>query len=62
MNICDRIHDEIVYDSIKCPLCLAKEEIERWEEADGEKDDEISALESRILLLEKEIEDLKNAG
>ena len=62
MDVCSKNHDEIVHDCGICPLCDAKEEIGRWEEADGEKDDEINALESRILLLEKEIEELKHVG
>lgn len=42
MNICNSGHDEIVFDSMWCPLCQADEEMreleERCERLEAEKD------------------------
>lgn len=59
MKLCSNNHEEIIFNSRNCPLCEAKEEIERWEKgviAQWEKGED--SLKFRIETLENEIKNV----
>lgn len=48
MNICDRNHDEIVFEGKHCPLCETLEELENLENQLGDARETISGLENEL--------------
>lgn len=54
MNLCSFNHEEIVYLSRQCPLCVTTETIE---ELENKLDDQMTEIET----LKEEIEELKSA-
>ena len=46
MDICSKNHDEIVYDSNKCPLCEALESLKAEIEEHNELSDKLSEIEN----------------
>ena len=51
MNLCSNKHEEVCYESRKCPVC----------ELAADKDDKIAELEDKIAELAAEVEQLQNA-
>lgn len=60
MDLCNSTHDDpIVHDRRDCPLCEALKTIEDLEYTNKKLDDTVDTLESTIVDLEAEIEELK---
>lgn len=52
MNLCDDGHDEVCYESRKCPACLEIEEKEKYKTKIADLEDEIERLGVEIKDLE----------
>lgn len=48
MDICGDGHEEIVYDTLKCPLCETLDEMEELEKTITNLQVEIEVLEDRL--------------
>lgn len=48
MNLCNDNHDEICFDSRKCPLCVLRDDYET----------QINELEEKIISLESDISEM----
>ncbi len=55
MNICSEAHEEIVYETRNCPMCLALEEIRELEQEVEKCDEANSELQAKITTLEEEL-------
>lgn len=48
MDMCDRNHETIVYDSYDCPLCEKIKELEAYERDIDKLNDEVDDLKNKI--------------
>lgn len=60
MNICSRYHDEIVFDSTKCPLCEMMDKVDNQEVEIKNLTEQVKGANEQAAILVKDIAELQH--